>query len=72
MKTELGREKARAELMAALTSAIIAIAGLALAWVAVEIACKTCLEKGREAIDRALDPEYDPDLRSATQAPLLS
>lgn len=51
--------------MAALTSVIIAIAGLTVAWLAVEIACKPFLDKGREAIDRALDPDYDPDLRSA-------
>ncbi|XP_058097455.1 outer envelope membrane protein 7 [Magnolia sinica] len=47
--------------MAALTSAIIAIVALALGWITIEIACKPCLEKGREAIDRSLDPNYDPD-----------
>ncbi|CAK9162320.1 unnamed protein product, partial [Ilex paraguariensis] len=47
--------------MGALTAAIIAIAGLALSWVAIEMACKPCLEKGREAIDRNLNPDYDPD-----------
>jgi len=47
--------------MAAVTSALIAIAGVVLGWIAIEIACKPCLEKGREAIDRSLDPDYDPD-----------
>lgn len=47
--------------MAAITSAVIAIAGVILGWIAIEIACKPCLEKGREAIDRSLNPDYDPD-----------
>ncbi|CAN8316201.1 unnamed protein product [Cochlearia groenlandica] len=63
--------------MAALTSALIAIAGVILGWIAIEMACKPCLEKGREAIDRSLDPDYDPDdhhdedASSAVTAPLL-
>ncbi|RWR81805.1 outer envelope membrane protein 7 [Cinnamomum micranthum f. kanehirae] len=47
--------------MGALTSAVIAIVGLALGWITIEIACKPCLDKGRDAIDRSLDPNYDPD-----------
>uniref|UniRef100_A0A803KUP0 Outer envelope membrane protein 7 n=1 Tax=Chenopodium quinoa TaxID=63459 RepID=A0A803KUP0_CHEQI len=47
--------------MGAITTAIIAVVGLALGWIAVEMACKPCLEKGREAIDRNLNPDYDPD-----------
>ncbi|EOY27685.1 Uncharacterized protein TCM_029473 [Theobroma cacao] len=47
--------------MAAITSAVIAIAGVVLGWIAIEIACKPCLERGREAIDRSLNPDYDPD-----------
>ncbi|KAK8664565.1 hypothetical protein V6N13_084349 [Hibiscus sabdariffa] len=47
--------------MAAVTTAVIAIAGVILGWIAIEIACKPCLEKGREAIDRSLNPDYDPD-----------
>ncbi|XP_022715541.1 uncharacterized protein LOC111274851 [Durio zibethinus] len=47
--------------MAAITSAVIAIAGVVLGWIAIEIACKPCLEKGRQAIDRSLNPDYDPD-----------
>ncbi|KAL3739492.1 uncharacterized protein LOC104444871 [Eucalyptus grandis] len=47
--------------MAAMTSALIAIAGVVLGWIAIEIACKPCLERGREAIDRSLNPDYDPD-----------
>ncbi|KAK8331024.1 hypothetical protein V6Z12_A10G046400 [Gossypium hirsutum] len=54
--------------MAAITSAVIAIAGVILGWIAIEIACKPCLEKGREAIDRSLNPDYDPD--DDLQAPL--
>ncbi|KAK9064327.1 hypothetical protein SSX86_015707 [Deinandra increscens subsp. villosa] len=47
--------------MGALTASLIAIAGLALSWITIEIACKPCLESGREAIDRSLNPDYDPD-----------
>ncbi|KAJ6980607.1 outer envelope membrane protein 7 [Populus alba x Populus x berolinensis] len=43
--------------MAAVTSALIAIAGVVLGWIAIEIACKPCLNKGREAIDRSLNPD---------------
>ncbi|PKA45784.1 hypothetical protein AXF42_Ash018335 [Apostasia shenzhenica] len=47
--------------MAAITTAVVAIAAVILGWITIEIACKPCLEKGREAIDRSLDPNYDPD-----------
>ncbi|KAL6206865.1 hypothetical protein ACLB2K_024111 [Fragaria x ananassa] len=47
--------------MGAITSAVIAIAGVVLGWITIEIACKPCLEQGREAIDRNLNPDYDPD-----------
>ena len=47
--------------MGAITTAVIAIAGMVLGWIAIEVACKPCLDKGREAIDRSLDPDYDPD-----------
>uniref|UniRef100_A0A2P2QEI2 Outer envelope membrane protein 7 n=1 Tax=Rhizophora mucronata TaxID=61149 RepID=A0A2P2QEI2_RHIMU len=47
--------------MAALTTALIAIAGVVLGWITIEIACQPCLEKGRKAIDRSLNPDYDPD-----------
>ncbi|XP_057948833.1 outer envelope membrane protein 7-like [Malania oleifera] len=47
--------------MGALTSAVIAIAGVVLGWITIEMACKPCLDKGREAIDRSLNPDYDPD-----------
>ncbi|KAI6705890.1 hypothetical protein NL676_008852 [Syzygium grande] len=59
--------------MAAITSALIAIAGVVLGWIAIEIACKPCLERGREAIDRSLDPDYDPDddRRGNARAPLI-
>ncbi|GLU13999.1 hypothetical protein SLE2022_305960 [Rubroshorea leprosula] len=47
--------------MAAITSAVIAIVGVVLGWITIEIACKSCLEKGREAIDQSLNPDYDAD-----------
>ncbi|XP_028764784.1 outer envelope membrane protein 7 [Neltuma alba] len=47
--------------MGAVTTAVIAIAGVVLGWITIEIACKPCLDKGREAIDRNLNPDYDPD-----------
>ncbi|GAA0162114.1 hypothetical protein LIER_39347 [Lithospermum erythrorhizon] len=58
--------------MGALTTALIAIVGLALGWATIEIACKPCLEQGREAIDRNLNPDYDPDDDdlSSTRVPL--
>ncbi|XWS18642.1 hypothetical protein CRYUN_Cryun32bG0062300 [Craigia yunnanensis] len=59
--------------MAAITSAVIAIAGVVLGWIAIEIACKPCLEKGRDAIDRTLNPDYDPDddnINNNIRAPL--
>ncbi|KAK9267463.1 hypothetical protein L1049_009889 [Liquidambar formosana] len=59
--------------MGALTSAAIAIAGIVLGWITMEIACKPCLDKGREAIDHSLDPNYDPDddnINDLLRAPL--
>ncbi|KAK1278017.1 hypothetical protein QJS04_geneDACA014420 [Acorus gramineus] len=47
--------------MGGITTAVIAIVAVALGWATIEIACKPCLDKGREAIDRSLDPDYDPD-----------
>lgn len=47
--------------MGAVTTAVIAIAAVLLGWCTIEIACKPCLEKGREAIDRNVNPDYDPD-----------
>ncbi|GMN43248.1 hypothetical protein TIFTF001_012453 [Ficus carica] len=47
--------------MGAITSAVIAIAGVIVGWITIEFACKPCLDKGREAIDRSLNPDYDPD-----------
>jgi hypothetical protein len=44
--------------------AVLGVAGLILAWISIEIACKPCLKKGREAIDRNLNPDYDLDDRS--------
>ncbi|KAL0352847.1 UNVERIFIED_CONTAM: hypothetical protein Sangu_0866000 [Sesamum angustifolium] len=52
--------------MGAVTTALIAIAAVALGWCTIEIACKPCLEKGREAIDRNLNPDYDPDDQVST------
>ncbi|KAL0910970.1 hypothetical protein M5K25_019069 [Dendrobium thyrsiflorum] len=59
--------------MAAITAAVVAIAAVILGWITIEIACKPCLEKGREVIDRSLDPNYDPDSPRlpATGQPLL-
>lgn len=55
--------------MGAITSAVIAIAGVILGWITIEIACKPCLDSGRQAIDRSLNPDYDPD-NNSLQAPL--
>ncbi|KAL2463524.1 Uncharacterized protein Fot_53180 [Forsythia ovata] len=38
---------------------LIAIAGVVLGWITIEIACKPCLEKGWEAIDCDFNPDYD-------------
>ncbi|KAJ1414219.1 hypothetical protein SESBI_19070 [Sesbania bispinosa] len=56
--------------MAAVTSAVIAVVAVLLGWITIEIACKPCLEKGREAIDRNLNPDYDPDDDAPIRAPL--
>ena len=56
--------------MGAVTAALIGVAGLILGWIAIEMACKPCLEKGREAIDRSLNPDYDPDDEDEIRAPL--
>ncbi|KAK7331376.1 hypothetical protein VNO77_25599 [Canavalia gladiata] len=57
--------------MGAITSAVIAVVGVILGWITIEIACKPCLETGREAIDRNLNPDYDPDDEDiAIRAPL--
>ncbi|XP_062189648.1 uncharacterized protein LOC133892726 [Phragmites australis] len=61
--------------MGAIVTAVIAIAAVVLGWVAIEMACKPCLETGRRAMDRALDPNYDPDESPASATgtePLLS
>ncbi|GFY88923.1 hypothetical protein Acr_06g0008630 [Actinidia rufa] len=47
--------------MVAVTTGILAAVGLVLGWISIEIACKPCLDNGREAIDRNLNPQYDPD-----------
>ncbi|ESW19905.1 hypothetical protein PHAVU_006G165400 [Phaseolus vulgaris] len=58
--------------MGAITSAVIAVVGVILGWITIEIACKPCLEKGRQAIDRSLNPDFDPDEDedTAIRAPL--
>lgn len=47
--------------MGAIETAILVVVALVLGWGAVEIACKPCMESGRAAINRSLDPDYDPD-----------
>jgi hypothetical protein len=59
MRGDQGRSTERK--MGAITTAVIAVVGLLLGWAAVEVACKPCLESGRAAINRDLDPNYDPD-----------
>jgi len=57
--------------MGAITGAVIAVVGVILGWITIEIACKPCLEQGRQAIDRNLNPDYDPDDEdNAVRAPL--
>jgi hypothetical protein len=54
-------ERERIAAMGAITSAVIAVVAVVLGWITIEIACKPCLEQGRQAIDRNLNPDYDPD-----------
>ncbi|GAB4840632.1 hypothetical protein Ancab_021399 [Ancistrocladus abbreviatus] len=68
--TAQSREREREEEMGALTAAVIAVAGLVFGWIAIEMACKPCLERGREAMDRSLNPDYDPDDDQSIRAPL--
>jgi hypothetical protein len=62
--------------MGAVVTAVIAIAAVVLGWITIEMACKPCLETGRRAMDRALDPNYDPDsptnATAAANEPLLA
>ncbi|XP_010316935.1 outer envelope membrane protein 7 [Solanum lycopersicum] len=58
--------------MGALTTALIAIGGVVLGWITIEMACKPCLEKGREAIDQNLNPDYDPDDQHSIREPLTA
>ncbi|KAM1347229.1 hypothetical protein PS2_036185 [Malus domestica] len=67
------RRRKKKKKMGAITASVIAIVGVVLGWIAIEIACKPCLEQGREAIDRNLNPDYDPDdavVSSDIRAPL--
>ncbi|WVZ61920.1 hypothetical protein U9M48_011727 [Paspalum notatum var. saurae] len=54
--------------MGAVVTAVIAIAAVVLGWITIEMACKPCLETGRRAMDRALDPNHDPDSPTTTTA----
>lgn len=56
--------------MSGIITAAIAIAALILGWVTIEIACKPCLDSGREAIDRSLNPDYDPDDSPSLSEPI--
>lgn len=47
--------------MGAIETAIILVVALILGWGAVEVACKPCMQAGRSALNRSLDPDYDPD-----------
>ncbi|KAL5196582.1 hypothetical protein ABZP36_000094 [Zizania latifolia] len=59
--------------MGAVVTAVIAIAAVVLGWITIEMACKPCLDSGRRALDRALDPNYDPDQSNSTASePLLA
>eukprot|EP01018_Ginkgo_biloba_P022334 Gb_05748 [translate_table: standard] len=58
---EKEKEKEGRSRMGALTSSVIAIAGMALGWLAIELAFKPSLDEGRDAINKSLDPSYDPD-----------
>ncbi|OEL32471.1 hypothetical protein BAE44_0006510 [Dichanthelium oligosanthes] len=64
--------------MGAVVTAVIAIAAVVLGWITIEMACKPCLETGRRAMDRALDPNNDPDspttmaAGASTNEPLLA
>ncbi|GLJ40856.1 hypothetical protein SUGI_0845150 [Cryptomeria japonica] len=55
--------------MGALKTALLTIAGLALAWFTMEIAFKPHLGKGRSAMGKALDPNYDPDDDKVDRSP---
>lgn len=47
--------------MGAIETTVLILVALVFGWGAVEIACKPCMESGRAAINRSLDPDYDPD-----------
>jgi len=47
--------------MGAIATMVLLAVALFLVWGAVEIACKVCMQSGRSALSRSLDPNYDPD-----------
>ncbi|XP_024539904.1 uncharacterized protein LOC112349545 [Selaginella moellendorffii] len=58
--------------MGAVTTAVIAIAGILLGWAAIEMACKPCLERGRSSLAKSLNPDYDPDDELDAQRPAVT
>lgn len=52
--------------MGGVETAVILVVAILLGWGAMEVACKPCLETGRSALNRSLDPDYDPDDEIAT------
>lgn len=61
------KKKRRGErTMGAVETAVILVVAILLGWGAIEIACKPCLQTSRSALNRSLDPDYDPDDEIAT------
>ncbi|KAG8100719.1 hypothetical protein GUJ93_ZPchr0013g37432 [Zizania palustris] len=70
---EADEDRILSDRMGAVVTAVIAIAAVVLGWITIEMACKPCLDSGRRALDRALDPNYDPDQSNSTASePLLA
>ncbi|KAJ7559021.1 hypothetical protein O6H91_04G066300 [Diphasiastrum complanatum] len=55
------KKKKKKKAMAALTTVIFAVVGLIVVWAGIELTCRPCLQYGRSALDRSLNPDYDPD-----------
>jgi len=47
--------------LGAVASSVIAVAAMAMGWLAVELAFKPILDDARDSINKSLDPNHDPD-----------
>ncbi|KAJ7298205.1 hypothetical protein O6H91_02G117100 [Diphasiastrum complanatum] len=49
------------EKVGSITKTVMVVAGFVIGWVGIELAFRPFLKSGRSAMDRSLNPDYDPD-----------